>query len=186
MEELAGILWRKRRLRLAEAAAHRRGLQEAMLDPYRKMVGAALVHVGAEEQSEKAVEAVRATAEETAEVLADLDAVEPMTRRALDLLGSRRNDAYEAALAALHEDTREWWEETLADAAEEPDEDEEAYTADAAGLRRFWKRRSSLVSHAPAGAGEPATDPGAGVWGGARSRQAGAARPLRGPPRPKA
>jgi hypothetical protein len=26
VEELAGILWRKRRLRLAEAAAHRRGL----------------------------------------------------------------------------------------------------------------------------------------------------------------
>jgi hypothetical protein len=32
VEELAGILWRKRRLRLAEAAAHRRGL-EATLDP---------------------------------------------------------------------------------------------------------------------------------------------------------
>ena len=30
-----------------------------------------------------------------------------MTRRALDLLGSRRNDAYEAALAELREDTRE-------------------------------------------------------------------------------
>ena len=28
VEELAGILWRKRRLRLAEAAAHRRGLDE--------------------------------------------------------------------------------------------------------------------------------------------------------------
>ncbi len=28
VEELAGILWRKRRLRLAEAAAHRRGLEE--------------------------------------------------------------------------------------------------------------------------------------------------------------
>jgi hypothetical protein len=26
VEELAGVLWRKRRLRLAEAAAHRRGL----------------------------------------------------------------------------------------------------------------------------------------------------------------
>src|SRR3712207_4154514 len=43
VEELAGILWRKRRLRLAEAAAHRRRLQEAIHDPYRKMVGAALV-----------------------------------------------------------------------------------------------------------------------------------------------
>ena len=30
VEELAGILWRKRRLRLAEAAAHRRGLKRVM------------------------------------------------------------------------------------------------------------------------------------------------------------
>src|SRR5271163_4446121 len=30
VEELAGILWRKRRLRLAEAAAHRRGLDRTL------------------------------------------------------------------------------------------------------------------------------------------------------------
>jgi hypothetical protein len=30
VEELAGILWRKRRLRLAEAAAHRHGLEDAL------------------------------------------------------------------------------------------------------------------------------------------------------------
>ena len=60
-----------------------------------------------------------------------------MTRRALDLLSSARNDAYEAALTALRDDIREWWEETLADVAEEPDEGEEPYTADVDGLRRF-------------------------------------------------
>jgi hypothetical protein len=36
VEELAGILWRKRRLRLAEAAAHRRGL-DGTLAPYREI-----------------------------------------------------------------------------------------------------------------------------------------------------
>jgi hypothetical protein len=30
VEELAGILWRKRRLRLAEAAAHHRGLEDTV------------------------------------------------------------------------------------------------------------------------------------------------------------
>ena len=45
-----------------------------------------------------------------------MEAVEAMTRRALDLLGSTRNDAYEAALAALPEETREWWADTLASA----------------------------------------------------------------------
>jgi len=37
VEEVAGILWRKRRLRLAEAALHRRGLNGA-LGSYRETV----------------------------------------------------------------------------------------------------------------------------------------------------
>src|SRR5271156_650727 len=41
VEELAGILWRKRRLRLAEAAAHRIGLEETF-SPYRATVKVAL------------------------------------------------------------------------------------------------------------------------------------------------
>ena len=59
-----------------------------------------------------------------------------MTRRALDLLGSLRNDRYEAALAALREDTREWWADML---ARHPDKrgGKEPATADEAGLRRF-------------------------------------------------
>ena len=41
VEELAGVLWRKRRLQLAEAAAHRRGLEDTF-DSYRKTAKAAL------------------------------------------------------------------------------------------------------------------------------------------------
>src|SRR5436309_12833635 len=37
VEEIAGTMWRKRRLRLAEAAAHRRGLG-GTLPPYRDTV----------------------------------------------------------------------------------------------------------------------------------------------------
>ena len=44
VEELAGILWRKRRLRLAEAAAHRHGLA-GTLASYRETVKVALVHL---------------------------------------------------------------------------------------------------------------------------------------------
>jgi hypothetical protein len=44
VEELAGVVWRKRRLRLAEASAHRRGLHESM-DEYRKTVRIALAHL---------------------------------------------------------------------------------------------------------------------------------------------
>ncbi len=60
-----------------------------------------------------------------------------MTRHALELLGSKRNDAYEAALAALREDTQAWWADTLASDPDELGEGEEPATADVEGLRRF-------------------------------------------------
>jgi hypothetical protein len=68
---------------------------------------------------------------------ADMTADEAMTRRALDLLGSKRNDAYEAALAALREDTQEWWADILACNPDEIEEGEEPATADVEGLRNF-------------------------------------------------
>jgi hypothetical protein len=52
-------------------------------------------------------------------------------------LGSRRNDAYEAALAELQEDTQEWWADTLKLNPDEREEDAEPATADVNGLRRF-------------------------------------------------
>ena len=113
VEEIAGILWRKRRLRLAEAAAHRRGL-EGTLASYRETVKVALVHLDTTGPSERVIDAIRATAADTDEDIAEMEADEAMTRRALDLLGSRRNDAYEAALAALREDTQARWADTLA------------------------------------------------------------------------
>src|SRR5271165_2873934 len=64
VEEIAGIMWRKRRLRLAEAAAHRRGL-EGTLAPCHETVKVALVHLDTTGQSERVVDAVRATAADT-------------------------------------------------------------------------------------------------------------------------
>ena len=66
-----------------------------------------------------------------------MTADEIMSRRALDLLGSKRNDAYEAALAALREDTQQWWADLLARDPYEMEEGEEPATADVEGLRRF-------------------------------------------------
>ena len=64
VEEIAGIMWRKRRLRLAEAAAHRRGL-EGTLASYRETVKVALVHLDTTGQSERVVDAIRATVADT-------------------------------------------------------------------------------------------------------------------------
>ena len=136
VEEVAGILWRKRRLRLAEAAAHRRGLN-GTLASYRETVKVALVHLDAANSSERVADAIRAKAEDIEDDIREMRDDEDMTRRALELLASRRNDRYDAALATLREDTQVWWADTLARDPEDLDEGEEPATADAEGLRRF-------------------------------------------------
>ena len=136
VEEVAGILWRKRRLRLAEAAAHRRGLEDA-LEPRRDTAKAAVVHLDAIDESWDVGEAIRATTADTEDHIREREEDEAIVHRALNLLGSRRNDAYEAALAELREGTQEWWAEFLARKPDELDEGEKAATADVEGLRRF-------------------------------------------------
>ena len=136
VEELAGILWRKRRLRLAEGAAHRCGLAETF-SRYRKTKQAALAYLGASDGSEEVSDAVRATAADTKEALAGIAEDEAMTRHALELLGATRNDAYEAALAALSEGTRKCWADMLARKPDELQKGEKPSTADAEGLRAF-------------------------------------------------
>jgi hypothetical protein len=151
VEELAGILWRKRRLRQAEAAVHRHGLEETF-SPRRKTKQAALAHLGASDHIEGVSDAVRATAADTKEALADITADETMTRHALELLGATRNDAYEAALAALSEGTRKCSADMLSRKPAELQKGEEPTTADAEGLRAFLE---SLVL--PWFAASPAT-----------------------------
>jgi hypothetical protein len=108
VEELAGILWRKRLLRLAEAAAHRRALQNTLAS-YRNVVKIALVRLDITKESERVIDAIQATLQDTEADIADVQEDETMTRRALELLRSKRNDAYEAAIEALREDTQRWW-----------------------------------------------------------------------------
>lgn len=154
VEELAGIFWRKRRLRLAEGAAHRRGLHDAV-EGYHKTAAVALVHVHGGEETEGVGHAIRDTADDTKAAVQDMKADEAMTRRALDLLGSRRNDRYEAALAALREDTRDWWADMLTRERDDLDEGQAPFAADPDNLRRFietevlpWydRRRTELAN----------------------------------------
>src|SRR3954470_18995973 len=78
VEEVAGILWRKRRLRLAEAAAHRRRLADT-LEPHRKTVKAALVLLDDPDPAERVVDAIRATAGDTEQDVREMEADEAMT-----------------------------------------------------------------------------------------------------------
>jgi hypothetical protein len=137
VEELAGIIWRKRRLRQAEAAAHQRGVSEATA-PYRETSNAALVFTDASSRDSSIALAVRMTPVEIRDRLADIEDDKARTLTALKILKGKRADKYEAALRALRDDTRESWMEELEDDEtdlEEPDDD--TYMADAQSLRRF-------------------------------------------------
>ncbi len=136
VEELTGILWRKRRLRQAEAAAHQRSLDKT-LAPDRDTVKAALAHLDADKPIERVVDAIRATPEDTLRDLKALDEDESTTTKALDILRTNKKDAYDKALAALPADTREWWGERLSQDPDDLDEDEEPVMQDAACLKRF-------------------------------------------------
>jgi hypothetical protein len=82
----------------------------------------------------------------------------PRPVRWVQTRGSRGNDRYEAALAALREDTRDWWADCLARDPDEIDEGEEPATADETGLRRFledtvmmpwFETRKKELAHRP-------------------------------------
>jgi hypothetical protein len=154
VEELSGIVWRKRRLRLAEAAAHRRGLYDTM-DTYSKTARVALAHLHKGQGTQGVEDAIRDTPAGAGDAARDLEADEAMSRRALGVLDSRRNDRYEAALAALREDTRDWWADMLEREADDLDEGQELFKADPDDLRRFietevmpWydRRRTELAN----------------------------------------
>jgi hypothetical protein len=89
VEELAGVLWRKRRLPLAGATAHRRRLEKT-LAPYRETVKAALLHLDAANQSVRVVDAIRAKSSDTEDDIREMQGNEDMSQRAHKLLGSLR------------------------------------------------------------------------------------------------
>ena len=136
VEELAGVIWRKRRLRLGESAAHHRALRHAF-EPYQHTAEAALINVAGDVEADCIGDVIRTTDEQTAEDSADLVEDQAVTEEALRILASPSPSAYSRALAALRDDTRRWWEEQLGWNADDYEEDQIPYRADAKSLRRF-------------------------------------------------
>jgi hypothetical protein len=131
VEEMAGVIWRKRRLRLAESAAFRQGLKNAVSSD--SAVKAALAHLD-----------VRTQGTANTADLADLDQREAPTARALDLLQAGKPRAYDKALGALSEETRRQWEEVTKPEPSLLDlnfgDAHSRYDPDAEGLREFLVR----------------------------------------------
>jgi hypothetical protein len=98
------------------------------MESYSKTARVVLAHTQHGEGAEGASEAIRDTPADTEEAVRDLKADEAKTRKALGLLGSRRNDRYEAALAALREDTRDCWTNILTYEQDDLEEGEALYS----------------------------------------------------------
>jgi hypothetical protein len=139
VEELAGVIWRKRRVRLGEAAAHHRALRRST-DPLGETAKAALVHVADDNNNHSVTDAIAATGEQTAADVTDIEIDQAMTEEALRALETGSSTAYAHALAALREDTREWWAEQLNWEPDDYDENQTPYRADAENLKRFLEK----------------------------------------------
>jgi hypothetical protein len=142
VEELAGIIWRKRRLQLAEAAIYRERLRRDAASSYEpgQIASAALLPViGKHEIEADLSQALAATPEDIARDLRNVKRDAAMSRKALNILVADEPDAYVRALAALREDTRSYWLECLED---RPDDDlryEPTGQALGAWIRQHWE-----------------------------------------------
>lgn len=132
VEELAGIIWRKRRVLQAEGATINQGLKGAARNAEGVIPAAAPFELGLSGKGTDLRELVGMTPEEIAErqrdARHDLDA----TNKAAAILRRGGAGAYDKALRALLPDSRDWWQEYV--------EDEE-YPATAEGLTEFIRKQ---------------------------------------------
>ena len=149
IEELAAIIWRKRRVLMAEGATINQGLKSAVKNAESVIPAAAPFQGGLSGKDTDLRDLVTATPSENAESLQYADINLKATERARAILYKGGANAYEKARRALHEDSRYSWDEGVED---------ESYTADAEGLEtwiREWLmpycyQREREAQHQPA------------------------------------
>lgn len=138
IEELASVIWRKRRVLQAEGATINKGLKESARSAKTVIPAAAPFEMGLSGENTDIRNLMDLTPEDVTEsqrsARHDLDA----TNKASAILRKGGDRAYNKALRALLPDSREWWESYL--------EDEE-YTADAEGLASFITEHLSPLCH---------------------------------------
>ena len=128
IEELASVIWRKRRVLQAEGATINQGLKVSSRNAKTVIPAAAPFEMGLSGEGTDIRDLMDLTPEDVTESLRaarhDVDA----TNKASAILRKGGDRAYDKALRALLPDSREWWENHA---------DEDEYTADAEGLTTF-------------------------------------------------
>ena len=138
IEELASVIWRKRRVLQAEGATINKGLKESARSAKTVIPAAAPFEMGLSGDNTDIRDLMDLKPDDVTECQRaarhDLDA----TNKASAILRKGGDSAYDKALRALLPDSREWWEGYL---------EEEEYTADAEGLSSFITEHLSPLCH---------------------------------------
>jgi hypothetical protein len=138
IEELASVIWRKRRVLQAEGATINQGLKVSARSAKTVIPAAAPFEMGLSGENTDIRNLMDLTPEDVADnqqfTRHDLDA----TNKAGAILRKGSDRAYDKALRALLPDSREWWETHV---------EEEAFTADSDGLATFIQEHLEPVCH---------------------------------------
>ena len=138
VEELATIIWRKRRVLLAEGAKINEGLKDAALDAKRVIPAAAPFELGLSGAGTDLRDLMPMTLDEVAERLKSAELDLAAGRKAAAILRKGGANAYEKARRALIPESRGWWDEHVAD---------EEHPATAEGLAEFLRESLEPICH---------------------------------------
>ena len=136
VDELASAVWRKRRLRAAEASTYRRSLFEKVARP-TNTAASALVMSTIEPEHASVEKTLKTSTEEEESDRRYINSHEQETDKAIELLHAGHEDAYASALELLPEDVRHSWSEQLTWEAGDYQPGDEPYIASAQSLLRF-------------------------------------------------
>lgn len=128
VEELAAIIWRKRRVLQAEGANINKGLKSAVSNPKMVMLSAAPFQRGLSFDNVDLPDLVTASPEEMIEQHRDAELDLAATSKASAILRKGGPNAYAKARRALIPESRDWWDGYV---------EEEEYPATAEGLAKF-------------------------------------------------
>lgn len=128
VEELAGILWRKRRVLMAEGAQINEGLRHAANSPERIMPSSVPFESGLSGEPVDFRDLLNASPEELAERQRSADQDLAAARKAAAFLRKGGAHAYEKARRALIPESRDWWDDHV---------EQDEYPATAEGLAQF-------------------------------------------------
>ena len=136
VEELAGIIWRKRRVLLAENARINDGLKHAVNSSCSAKSAAPFIH-GMPDKPMDWQDLMQATPEEVEQSQRETEEYSNQLNEIWDILRKGGNRAYVKALKMMPQDDRETWEEWVA---------EEEYQPTVEGLREYLENHLQPVA----------------------------------------